>query len=943
MLGGVRARARAQFLSTDDAGHCRPPSPTRSLVHDSGAAVALLDCLARRLQAAAAGAAASGAPDAAAADAALVHALLAATYWPPSCGALVGRGALRVGAALLSRHGCVGRVGKADELLPAVVELLWNLLEMTPREALAAALAPGAHGGSSSGGEPAGEQQQQQQQQQQLARGATVSGEQTAVELVAAAGGVFASLLALADHRQAKELRNDTLAVVQQVVRHRACAAAAAGSGLMRLLLAAGTQPEAGGGSCWLPLASRPTPGEDSSGAPPAAVGGGGCVGAERALVAYSVVVAAAPHAFTRDALDVEMKLMLWSAAAAAAEAEADCLGAAVGGSFLSLLAAHVEPPGLSGSTGASGQGLLPARELCGRLAPEHSAALRHAAWSALLRVAPLAQAAFLGACRGATLLARCIHSGAAAAAGGGFDPSSRVTPLPSDCSGPCDSAASEGAQQAARLVATLCSDSPGGAEAAAALAHEGVVAALLQLLRAGAGAGASGEGGARQAALLALAALCAAGGGPCLKLFRMGRGVALLVEELGRLHAADPALPSPHALAVLGAAWRCVAPDARARAEFLARDGLDALGLLLERGNRHLRCARTAAGAAPLCVHCALGSMALCMFPSLHHITPPHRPPTTRPVLLSLLADVVSDARAHPFFLEWRSPADRAASLPQLLLGVWQEASAAVGLSDASGLLAVADPPLAGARASGGGGGALLPPELGATLAGAACEALGGSGGRSSGGGSAEPRALRRPPGAGAAAYGYLSPERRRLVERIAGAGGGGALLGKVHAVLAAVGFGAVAPLLAAREAAALEAVKAYAALRQGEVWAGIAGAFEAEGLRPSEEDAARLQSGLRSARAAAEGARAAQAALLAAAERGAAGAEAARYGAALAQAAAEAAARGYHKDAAALTMRERLAAKARREAMLARSVVAARGGAVGEGCEQPAARAAA
>lgn len=58
------------------------------------------------------------------------------------------------------------------------------------------------------------------------------------------------------------------------------------------------------------------------------------------------------------------------------------------------------------------------------------------------------------------------------------------------------------------------------------------------------------------------------------------------------RLHTQDATLPSPHALAAIGAVWRCIVPDARGRAEFLARDGIDALAVLLERGNRHIRCA---------------------------------------------------------------------------------------------------------------------------------------------------------------------------------------------------------------------------------------------------------------------------------------------------------------------------------------------------------------
>lgn len=87
-----------------------------------------------------------------------------------------------------------------------------------------------------------------------------------------------------------------------------------------------------------------------------------------------------------------------------------------------------------------------------------------------------------------------------------------------------------------------------------------------------------------------------------------------------------------------------------------------------------------------------------------------------------------------------------------------------------------------------------------------------------------------------------------------------------------------------------------------------------------------------MRNAAAVAQAVQARQAAILSAAAGEAAAAEAALYASALEAAAAEAAARRYQRDTTKLTMREKLAAKARKEEMLARSVVCARS-ACGEG----------
>jgi hypothetical protein len=267
----------------------------------------------------------------------------------------------------------------------------------------------------------------------------------------------------------------------------------------------------------------------------------------------------------------------------------------------------------------------------------------------------------------------------------------------------------------------------------------------------------------------------------------------------------------------------------------------------------------------------------------------------------------------------------------------MWRELHPAYAAAHKDGLLARTTRPFAGPFCSGGGGdpatskngesgclAAALPPGLAATLAGAVEAALG----------SASPaRAAGGPSAQAAAAYSYLRPERRQLLERIAAAAAdAAAAMDKVYACLSQAGFDAVEPLLSAPECAVLAVVRRYVPLREGEVWAEVRAALEAEGVAPTDEDAARLQTELRSAEATAEAVRREQAALLAAHARAEAEAETELYAAQLRQARAELEARRYQKDEAKLTMRERLAAKARRETMLARSVAAGAAAAGGE-----------
>lgn len=176
------------------------------------------------------------------------------------------------------------------------------------------------------------------------------------------------------------------------------------------------------------------------------------------------------------------------------------------------------------------------------------------------------------------------------------------------------------------------------------------------------------------------------------------------------------------------------------------------------------------------------------------------------------MLSDLLGDQRAHPFFLEWRSPRDRTTNLPNLLLGAWAELDKSRGISDGSGLLASTSRPLAGllsgraagtastgsqhatASDSGHAHGAAdsaadcispLPADLAATLSGAADEALAESCRAAARGlgDSAPPLPLWSPERqrAGRAAYGYLQPERRRLLERMVAACDGDMLMDKV------------------------------------------------------------------------------------------------------------------------------------------------------------------
>jgi hypothetical protein len=874
-LGGRRGvqAARLQSARVCLLPHChsfqcpRPlqnPAPARRLLCQSGLAAPLLAALARALGACSevstTASRAEGEDTASGVgelEGPLLLALLALSHHPSTCDQLLAAGVLPVAAALLRRHAPAtaarGACGQDcwGGLLPPALELLWNVLEGGAPEAVGEALqrpVPPLPEGQAQDGNGAE---------------CSPSGAPAAAAVTGAVGHLLEPLLRCVEHRQARELCNDAAAVLERLCRFPEAAAALAASGLIHAVAAAGAAPVG---------PRRGAAGASSSG------GGGTSVSSPGAA-------SVASHGgCNRDELDVELKLLLWSAAAEAAAADTACaevllLGGAAavataaagtalcgGGrdltraSWLAALLAHAE----------SGPVPSPLAGQLAGLAPEQRAALRRGAWLALLRAAPLAPGAVL-AC-GADVLIGALGTAAAAAAAG-----AAAAAHGSTANGPAtlrpwsrEGAGGVAPELPARLVMRLCRSraAGGGPQAAAALVQAGAVPVLLALLPQGGSAaqGVDQQGdAARQAALCALTALCEAGGAECCRAVRRARGTAALLLELERCAAgwvagAAPAECSQCRPPFLAALLLPKAAPLRPLPTGPAPAGCVSRTPLCRRWARWPRWARCGAACCPMrargrsswratastrwrsCWRSATLTTGACELPWGSYLllpggsrqsspgpaapavgsaaSPPRCcPPRRRPLLLSVLSDLLQDARAAPFLLEWRSPRDRAETLPQLLLGVWRGAAAAAGAADARGVLRDAGRPLgcsaldtpAGAQASGGGG----PSAALATTAGPS-------------GWHAK----------SAAVYGYLQPERRWQLERIAAVGNPGALMDKVYACLAAAGFNAVSLLLGPADAAALAAVRAHVPLRQAGVWRDIRGAFDAEGLAPSDED---------------------------------------------------------------------------------------------------------
>jgi hypothetical protein len=248
------------------------------------------------------------------------------------------------------------------------------------------------------------------------------------------------------------------------------------------------------------------------------------------------------------------------------------------------------------------------------------------------------------------------------------------------------------------------------------------------------------------------------------------------------------------------------------------------------------------------------------------------------RPTTLSLLVDLLANKRAHDFFFEWRSSANAQTAL-HLLTGIWTEEDGLRTLTH-SGVVSNATRPLAG---------------LNQRTDFVTREAV---------------------------LYGTMTLRHRDELDSVARHYDGDALLSKVWAAIATLGFDVCGAAAAPEERPALEFMQQYVAFRQGEIWADLQREFAVTGLAPTEEDAIRIVSGIKQSEAIATNLQQKQAAIVAAQLGTRKAAEAGFYADLLTQAKLDEDAKYYKKDRSRLTMRERQAAKERHDQMLRDSI---------------------
>ena len=355
-------------------------------------------------------------------------------------------------------------------------------------------------------------------------------------------------------------------------------------------------------------------------------------------------------------------------------------------------------------------------------------------------------------------------------------------------------------------------------------------------------------------AACALLAALC--DGDPRnFRALRRAGGVLVLLRATQGLVATDAAVPIAFGAATVRAVWRCVVPDAKNRAVFVAEGGV---GALLD--------------AACRC-HAAL-----------------------RPVILSALADILENPKTHLFFHEWRSTAPRAALAPAgaqavtLVLNLWRVEARRDG-AESSRDLETGEPGAPGALASledSGLNTAYVHVRRARADADARALAAAARAGRHAGEGDAARAA---------------AAESTRA---------------RVFAVCSLLGFEHLRRTCSRADAATLAAVERYVDLREGETWARTERIFAEEGTFPVGPDRAAMDAALDAAAESRRALAAAVSAYDAEARAEAAAAEAAAHDEARERWEAEEAARWYRGDKTKLTMRERLANGVKHEAML-------------------------
>ena len=445
------------------------------------------------------------------------------SYLTPNCKQLVDVGVLSCLPPLLS-------LGYKHDATPVAVELLWNLLEKCPMI---------SHRIS----EP-------QPLLSQLA-GATSLPEQHAdgmaateaapvsEPLAATLSSLFRTVLVHGSREVDKELRNNILVVINLLGASQPFVAACHAAGLFEALLAVSCAPEC-------------------------------CNGAPHVK----------PWALSTEELDLELKLLCWSAASAGCEQLPQVLDLAKDIGLMGLLLQYLDitspPPAVQ------------------RWSADRVSTLRSSALSMLQRIAPISVELFLSSGGIPVVLAMLAHC----------DVPSHV-------------------EAAVKLLNALCSCAPAMAEE---LGSGGAVSLVLELVLRRPG----WPDSVSQSALLLLALMCT-GSGENQRRLRKAQGVSVLLDRLTQISTLDATLPSPLVLATLNAVWCCIVPDRKNVAKFLVAEGMDTLINLLERGHR-----------------------------------------AHRPLVLSVLTDMLQNPRALPFFHDWRSDLNQQAAA-HLLISFWK------------------------------------------------------------------------------------------------------------------------------------------------------------------------------------------------------------------------------------------------------------------------------
>ena len=462
----------------------------------------------------------------------------------------------------------------------------------------------------------------------------------------------FANLVAAAvsgGHGDAdKELRNELLLVGRMLAGHDETRVGLRAAGLLDTALAVATRPER-------------SPDDDAT---------------------------IHPRARTTLARDFEMKRLAWSLVAELAADEEGARMAHEGG-FVACLLAFLEPlAGFPDLTGAASR--------VARWSPSQLADLQELALRILARLVPTCASRLVlaGACETAAAVAaptsaadaprRCAalafleraarHPGVAERLGSAGALEAALAVVEGAVSGAVSGAVGEDAAPTLER-----SDSFGDVRGRTTRApgfetHAGDASAAVAGLDSAFGRsslGARGDTGgihpkvsedpSRLGALALLAALCD-GDERNFRAFRRLDGTATLKAAVDATAATDAAVPISYGAAVLHAVWRCVVPDAKNRARFVAAGGIGSL----------------------------LDLMTSCRA-------------ALRPATLSLLADILENPKTHLFFHEWRSAGTRRSIAPAgtrgvtVVLDVWRAEEERLGLTRGDGVIANPERPLAG------------------------------------------------------------------------------------------------------------------------------------------------------------------------------------------------------------------------------------------------------